>query len=385
MKKIFESLQFLRIGTRVAALSVILAGYAGHASFAYELYDPAEVVELKRGIYFVFTGDLEKSQNIFLKYIKKHPERPEGYFLMACRYAEYMNAYRDRTDMAKFKMYAKMTIKKSNELIRAHPDDPTGYFFIGNLKGYTGMFDGQDQNWVQAFMDAVAVKKNLEKALELDPTLYDCYFALGTIYYYASKKQADDGGLVGYIIRKFITNNGDMRSAGIRMIEKAVTHGNLAIDSAKSALLWVNMSEENYEVSERLASELGQKYPRDRRYFWAKARIGLAKNNCASAMENFNEITKLNEEEGLGLMRLPEVQNGQGVATMCLNLNVWKCNEAFQVVKDLQYQVSHEETVWLEYPNANKVINEWTGLLYDYEKAIKQKREKSESYADGCV
>ena len=354
--------------------SLVVSGSPVIGEAATTIADVEDGEVLVQSINYAFHQNYDKAEKIIRAYIDKHPEGPEGYFFLAATYFEYMNAFRDDSKASLFKKYAKLCTKKAKKLIRKDKNNAAGYFYLGGIAGYKGLFKAREQKLISAFRQAVISKRNLEKALALDPELYDSYFGLGTLYYFASKKHMEEGGLVGWIIKKFITKDRDMRIEAIKMINKAINHGRMTSQLAYSTLMWIKMSEKDYTAAYDMATEVMKNYPEDMHGYWVQARIEMINGNCEDATQNFNMIVELIENKSLPLSNFDDVQTGLLLAETCMNINRWEGRKINTAIRNIRMSLVHYENIIIEYQNARQVAKDWEIMLHDLERQSRRLR-----------
>jgi tetratricopeptide (TPR) repeat protein len=353
---------------RKTVFSVVAIMLFCAAAEAHEFVVPSELAALRKGFDFVYNAQFAESEKVFREYINKYPDRPEGYFFMSGRYAEYMNATHDQAAMPLFKTWASRTMEKAAAFNSAHPHDPTGHFYLGNLYGYMGLLEAQQQNMVAAFLNAVKAKDSLEKTLELDPGAYDAYFGLGSLYYYGSKKHEEEGGMTGWIIKKFITHDRDMRKEGIAMIHRAVANRGISADSAYSALMWIMIIEGRYDEAMPIADEVSRRWPMEKHAFWARGRIELLRGQCADAKRKFDWIVELLRKENVPLARFPEVEMALELSSLCLENDSMPPAIRETRIKTLRARLAANPNIQLEYPNSKGVLRDFTAMLEKIDK-----------------
>jgi tetratricopeptide (TPR) repeat protein len=354
-------IRFISLSILVAVCTTFEAGYAAH--IVNDIHGP----ELVKSVEYVFHDKFKEAEDLIREYIKNHPDRPDGYFFMAAIHAEHMNSYHDNSRFKAFNKYADLCVKKAKLLIKKNKNDPVGYFYIGGIAGYRGLIQAHGQQLVSAFRSAIKTKWNLEKALQLDPELYDTYFGLGTLYYFASKKHVEEGGIVGWIIKKFITKNRDMRQEAIAMLKKAIKKGQMTSTVAYSSLMWVMICEEEYETAYNMAREVVKKFPEDKHGYWVRARVEMINGNCRDALENFNKIIGIIKAQNLPVSRFNEVQTGLLLTETCLNVNNWERKKVTGTIKNIRRKLNNYKEIMLEYQNAKRVAEDWKRMLLDLE------------------
>jgi len=335
---------------------------------SYELYDPSYEELFNKALQTVYEERYEEAHSLISEYIDNHPDAPEGYFSMAAMYSERMNTNHERSWMKYFKKFSELTIKKARKLIRSDKNNPRGYFYLGGMKGYMGLVEAQDRNYFSAFKLAIATKNNLEKALSLNPNLRDCYFGLGALYYFASKRHVDTGGLVGWIIKKFITNGRDMRSEGIRMLKTAIDNGGITASEAHNTLMWVMMCEKNYDEAYKLALQSLERYPKNKHSYWAKGRVELLRFDCKSANDSFNTIIGLILERKIPMKNFEDVKIAALIAEVCVNIPNWEPSKISRIIKNTRKRLNDPKIIHIEYQNAEQVLKELKITLNEIER-----------------
>ncbi len=353
---------------RKAILSLMGILFFCASANAYDLFIPSDLPLLRRGFECVYNEQYPEAEKIFQEYINKHPDRPEGYFFITGRYAEYMNAYHDRSVMPAFEMWAKRTTEKAMAFNSKYPRDPSGHFYLGNLYGYMGLLDAQQQNLVSAFLNAVKAKTSLEKTLELDPTVHDAYFGLGSLFFYGSKKHMEEGGMVGWIVKKFITHDRDMRQEGLAMVQKAVAHGGITADSAYSTLMWLLIIEGRYDEATPMAVEITRRWPKDKHGYWAQGRISLLRGQCADATRHFERIADIVKQQNIRLERFPEVEIALELSSICIESDTASHAERERRVKALNARLAAGPNIQIEYANSKGVVKDFSAMLNKIDK-----------------
>ncbi len=352
------------------------------SSTAVERFHVEDRMEMSVGVSYTLAGENERAKKVFSDFIENHPEHPQGYFFMAGMYAESITLSHDWSGMANFEKYADLTIKKANKLIKLNKKDPTGYFYLGNIHGYYGLLHGQMQNFFKAFISSVKTVKNLKKSLELNKELYDSYYGLGTIYYYASKKHIESGGMVGWVVKKFITEGRDMRAEALEMLKKAVAGKGITADFAQSVLMWIAISEGRDDDAKTIGMRMSKKYPLDKRPRWGLGRIALLQAECGNAGRHFDKIVQMINRENLPPKSFPEVQNAVEISRVCLEINSLNPKELKTSIKRLRNKIRKDKIVWLEYSNAEDVKKHWFFMLDSFESCSDKRKDTPDYFCE---
>jgi len=211
-----------------------------------ELSEKLDSVIVK-GIYLIQREQYDEGMAEFQKIIDFYPEEPMGYFFIAVAFQSLIDDYRHEAFKPEFEKYIDTAIAKGEKRLEENQNSAEHCFYLGGAHGYRGIYRSFRGNWWGAFRDAWRAKPLLEKALELDSTLYDAYLGLGAYHYWGSIKAK----LLSWL--PFI---GDEREKGIKELYLAVEKGKYASLEAKFSLLRVYNEEKEYDRVLKLSQEL---------------------------------------------------------------------------------------------------------------------------------
>ena len=204
------------------------------------------------GIDKVNRGEYEEAMKLFKQVIEQDKESPLGYFYTAAVYEVLMQNYRNRSFNKKFNFYINGAIEKGEQLAKKYQNDELLYFYLGGAYGYRAIDRGEAGNWFGAFVDAVKGAEYLEKAIEINPTLYDAYYGFGVYKYWRSVKSK---------VLWFLPFFTDERQAGINDIRLAISRGQYAQNEAIVVLAGIYRNEKDYHAALELTETLLAKYP----------------------------------------------------------------------------------------------------------------------------
>ncbi|MCI0597324.1 MAG: tetratricopeptide repeat protein, partial [candidate division Zixibacteria bacterium] len=124
-------------------------------------------------------------------------------------------------------------------------------------------------------------KKNFERALELDSTLFDAYNGLGNYNFWKSAKT-----------RKFLVSAffPDERKKGIEQLILAKERGYFSRSAAAASLMWALINQKDYSWAQKLADSLSAAYPQAKSPLWALGTIYQEKKMWDSAAAVFSEL-----------------------------------------------------------------------------------------------
>ena len=223
-----------------------------------------------QGVGLTHQGQFPEALEVLQEIKNLYPEEPAGYVFTAAAYQTLIDSYRNEKYKDKFEQNIESAIQKADAKLKNSNPSAQDYFYAGASYGYRGIYRSFRGNWWGAFWDGGKGKKFMEKALELDSTLYDVYFALGAYHYWRSAKSK---------ILWWLPFFGDQRKKGIEYTKITVAKGKFARDEAKYALVRIYAEEKDYANVLIWADSVKKINPRDpySRWFVGLAYIGLGK------------------------------------------------------------------------------------------------------------
>ncbi|MGD9898369.1 MAG: tetratricopeptide repeat protein [Calditrichaceae bacterium] len=183
-------------------------------------------------------------------------------------------------------------IRKTDNYLESNPDiDSTAFakiaFYAGSAYGYLAYYDGQCGKWYPALSNGMKAKKYLERAVELDSTLYDAYLGLGTYNYWVSSR-------VRHVLwLPFIPDN---REQGIEYIKKTVRNKSYSKYMAMHQLIYVLLDYKDYKEAEILAEKVVKAYPESQFMWWANAHTYFKSKKYRQAVTSYLKILSLMEK-----------------------------------------------------------------------------------------
>jgi tetratricopeptide (TPR) repeat protein len=312
-----------------------------------------------QGITKVANTDYEEGLKLFDEYIKAFPQNGEGYFYFAVALQEKIQKLNDLGELARFNKYASNCKRIFEARLDKNPDDAVARMYLGAMNGYIGLVEGRQRNLLRAFLSAVDAKSLLERARVERPDIADTGFGLGMIYYFASRKSSEVGGMTSWIITKFITNGRDMRNEAVEMINQAIEGNALSRDYARSAIMWIRLYEKNYSKARELAVDIARKYPKDAGSRWVLGRVALVNKECGEAQARFGEAVDILKKRGLPPARYQDVEMGRVFAALCESIDHREWDEAGRLVHKMDDWLNNDPKITLEYQDEKSLLEFW--------------------------
>jgi len=236
---------------------------------------------IRQGIRRAILQDFEGAFSAFEQLQRHFPTHPAGYFYQAATLQSQMLDYEEDFSEEEFLRQIRRTISLCDSLIRQNPRDARAYFYKGGALSYLGLHWSRKKRWFSAFRSALKGVHNLEKAVELDSTLYDAYLGIGTFKYWRSR------------LTRFLTwlpFVSDERQKGIRLIQKAIRGGRYSQAAAINELVWIYLDQGRWKEAIEWSKRGLQDYPGSRFFLWPLAEAYFRSGRYREAIQTYQEI-----------------------------------------------------------------------------------------------
>ena len=240
---------------------------------------------------FTFNERYAEARTLVDDYIRNFPQDPAGYLLRAALFDYYMLDFStDRLERQFFLDLNKTERLSQKMLLRAKGNLDTlawAYFYRGASRAYAAIRRGRKKKIVIALRDGIRALKDLKRALEYKPDLYDAYLALG-IYDYA----------ISEIPRYFkwlffLRKKEDRRQKGLEEIRLAAEKGLYMKIPALDVLAWVLAYQGRTREAASIAERLVEMYPESRSFRWTLAFAHRRGGRWKEAEKVYDEILYL--------------------------------------------------------------------------------------------
>lgn len=150
-------------------------------------------------------------------------------------------------------------IAAADRLTQANPGRAEAWFYLGAAYGVRAQFRVHRVERFAAARDGKHIKKSLERALAIDPSMHDAEFGIGMYRYYAGVAPA-----LFRVLRLLLLLPGGDREDGLRQLERAATRGVLVRGEAQYQIhilyLWY---ERKWPQALDIIRDLQKRYPRN--------------------------------------------------------------------------------------------------------------------------
>jgi tetratricopeptide (TPR) repeat protein len=198
-------------------------------------------------------------------------------------------------------------------------------------------------------------KKSLEKALKLDPELYDVYYGLGSYHFSKSLKSK---------IFWWLHFVADKRQMGIEMVELAIEKGKYAQEDAKYALVRIWVENKEYEKAFTMIDQVRRAHPDRPFLLWLLGQAQLQTRMYDGAINTYRTLLE-------ALTSSPYYHPaGEVECRFYLALTYYE-NKDFENSSEMIESVLAFE----KNPEGNKSIKDFVGKAKKLKKKIKKETE----------
>lgn len=275
-----------------------LAGFLGLTAFASpasraadppaELKLPPHTAEILAGIDLSTREEYQKARAVFRSLVERDSTDPWGWFFLAAGLQDEMMDKENFIWKEEFKQAVERTLLLAKARADRDKKDAWSLFILGNAYGYLTVFLARQGDWFSGMRAAVKAKGYYEKALKINPQLYDAYVGLGNYHYWKSVRTK------AFLWLPFFK---DTRKQGIAELEKAARLGTFARTAACFSLMYIYIHEKRYDAALALADSLSREYPESRSFLWGQAAAYFENYHWAEAARAYAELVHEIEEE----------------------------------------------------------------------------------------
>lgn len=204
---------------------------------------PAKLdADLSAGASAIYQLDFKSAEKHFYRAIQLQPEHPAAYFflLMLTWYRLTYDSLSNRNAGLEKNLIeqAEFTFAKAKEFSKNEQTQTVGYLYMGGASGAKGWYHVTRNQWIRAYFAGKKGYALVQKAVELDPELFDAYLGIGMYEYYAATLGPALKALASFSIRgdkeKAIRNLrlAELKSKYVRL-EAAYFLWNAALDEGR--------------------------------------------------------------------------------------------------------------------------------------------------------
>lgn len=210
----------------------------------------------------VYQEQFDNARDDAKKIIRKFPDEPAGYFVIAFATDAWMDYHQSDKYENEFYHYCDQVIEKGEKKSAEPNASLWNKFFVGGADGFKGTYEARYERWITAFRfgwKGVAVLLEIEKSGNVIP---DIYFGIGCYNYWRSAMMKMLWWMPGV---------DDKRQEGIRQLFQARDSGVYTSVAASLELITILINEKRFAEARKIAEEGIKKYPEFTAFKWGKA------------------------------------------------------------------------------------------------------------------
>ena len=237
-----------------------------------------------KGLDQLHDADYINTLETFSEVIKELPEHPVGYFFYAATIEWLIIDHRNFAYQSVFVDYIEQAIEKAKGMIDKNEKDPWGHFYLGAAYGFRGVFAADYGSIFTAYRDGVRSSKALQKAIELNPKIYDAYYGIGTIEFYKA-----------HYLNKFlgIRDSKGTKEKGIGQVLTSIDRGKYSSVEASITLIRIYYEDNRLEDMSKISKELTDRFPNYLAAYWFLARSYVDSGDTENMILTYRKIREL--------------------------------------------------------------------------------------------
>lgn len=264
--KRFNSLAFLSLN--LFAILICLFTFNPFLNAAQEDPFPQQLEgDLSRGTSALYRLEFPIAERHFRHAIELRPDHPAPYFFLVML-TWYRLTYddllaRDHSLEQLLEQQAETVVHVSKQFAKKREGEAVAHLYWGGALGVKGWHHVIRGQWIRAYFSGKKAYANVQKAIELNPELYDAYLGIGMYEYHAATLGPTLKALASFSIR------GDKEKAlGALRIAKEKSR---YVKQEASYFLWfAELKEKRLEDALQKANELIQTFPYSPLFEWCK-------------------------------------------------------------------------------------------------------------------
>ncbi len=282
MKNItFRLRLFYQIGLTAGLFIFLTIGNAHSFQSSNTLNEQKNEI-IYEGIELLYSGSWSEAIDQFNKISAIDPNCAESEFFESFVYEFVMDQYRCEIFDEAFNVAVEKAIARAEEVVKTHPT-ARNYMFLGGCYGVKGVRKGILGAWFQAYRNGRKARGYMEDAIKKDPTIYDCYYGIGSYNYWASRK-------LKRFLGPFVK---DKRMQGIDELKLTIAEGIFSPKAGKNALFRIYIEEEWYDKVLELAEEVLEDLPGILFPRWYYGLAFIRTNEWQKALDNYSRMSEI--------------------------------------------------------------------------------------------
>ena len=264
--------------------------------FAWDKVDPVVLAHADKGVDAIYNLDLDTAHKELSALLKEHPNYPLGLFgqtmIEWSRY-EYEFEKSNKQQAKFFEDIINSSIKGIDFWLKQNGQEAQAYLALGGIYGVKARFLLANKSYVRAYFTGRKGLKYMNRAIELDPEMYDAYLGKAIYEYYAGTLPA----VVRVLAKLVISGNADK---GIEYLNLIKDKGRYSANTAKLLLVEIAIESKkyaNYPLAEQYIKEIIEKYPHNPLFRFVAIIASYQNKNYEEVKEGANDfLSKIGKE-----------------------------------------------------------------------------------------
>lgn len=275
--------------------------------------------KVKLGVEHVYHLKFDSARVLFDEVVKANPRDPRGYFLISLLDWWKINVNReDESNDDKFMETVEKVEEIADDVLDNNEFDDNAMFYKGGAIGFRGLLRSFRQSWLKAAEDGREALNLLQKAAEINPKNKDALFGIGVYNYFAEFVPAKYPVIKPLLI---LFPKGDKVQGLIQIKETSESQG-IAGTEAAFILGYLNLKyENNLYAAEAIFKKLVEKYPENSVFEKYLFEIYLRSNKFIEAFEGWKNIAAKSDNKQVGYSGYIQREANYNTAIALIKMN----------------------------------------------------------------
>lgn len=247
---------------------------------ADDYLDSARIQQLLSVQQLLYNDKFYEADSLTKAMIAQYPDDPAGYLFGAVTLITVMFDREDNLYPEEFNRLIDSARSKASIIGDTASNCTRAWMclFLGHAEAYRSLWESRFGSLVTAIKKGRRAKKEYERGLVYDSSLYDLYFGLGLYHYWKSAK----AGILRWI--GLIHNDKDK---GIAQLYLAADSSLISREAARSALIWIRLDRKEYDSVIAGCRQMRKRYSNGKAFLWPLSRAYYNKKDYRNALQAF--------------------------------------------------------------------------------------------------
>jgi tetratricopeptide (TPR) repeat protein len=267
----------------------------------------------EQGIDLAATLQYEKAIAAFDQLIRAEPENPRGYFLKSAAYFWMFSADMHNQQIGDiFKQISYQAVDVAEKRLEENKQDINALFYLGGAYGSLGRYYGMTYSYLKSYWYGKKGVKYLEQVVELDSTYYDAYLGLG-IYHYLADVLPKFVKVLSFILG--LQGDHDLGIAELQLTAERGVYARIEALFFLGAIY--TYRERDYQQAMNIWNKLLLRYPDNPGVLIHQGRCYASMGQCQSALDTYQKI--LDQKEMADRLPLASIHYQLGTVYFKMN------------------------------------------------------------------